>query len=67
MKKPIRLIALILSILTLLPATCSYNGYCADIADLPYPNFEMPWWPESLLDDPVYLVRNHKWTLDALN
>jgi hypothetical protein len=37
MKKPIRLIALILSILTLLPATCSYNGYC----DLPYPNFEI--------------------------
>jgi ABC-type glycerol-3-phosphate transport system substrate-binding protein len=102
MKKSIRLIALILSILTLLPATCSYNGYC----DLPYPNFEMLWWPESLLDvvsiggsiyfasgdasinmlhlmyalyfnkdllsefrldDPVYLVRNHKWTLDALN
>jgi ABC-type glycerol-3-phosphate transport system substrate-binding protein len=106
MKKPIRLIALILSILTLLPATCSYNGYCADMDNLSYPNFEMPWWPESLLDvvsigdsiyfasgdasinmlhlmyalyfnkdllsefrldDPVYLVRNHKWTLDALN
>lgn len=103
MKKPIRLIALILSILTLLPATCSYNGYCADMDNS---NFEMPWWPESLLDvvsigesiyfasgdasinmlhltyglyfnkdllsefqldDPVYLVRNHKWTLDALN
>lgn len=63
MKKPIRLIALILSILTLLPATCSYNGYCADMDN----NFEMPWWPESLLDDPAYLVRNHKWTLDALN
>ena len=31
MKKTIRLIALILSILTLLPATCSYNGYCADM------------------------------------
>ena len=31
MKKPIRLIVLILSILTLLPATCSYNGYCADM------------------------------------
>ena len=64
MKKPIRLIALILSILTLLPATCSYNGYCADMDNS---NFEMPWWPESLLDDTVYLVRNHKWTLDALN
>lgn len=103
MKKPIRLIALILSILTLLPATCSYNGYCVDMDNS---NFEMPWWPESLidvvsigdsiyfasgdasinmlhlmyalyfnkdllsefrLDDPVYLVRNHKWTLDALN
>lgn len=37
MKKPIRLIALILSILTLLPATCSYNGYCADMDNhLPY-------------------------------
>lgn len=34
MKKPIRLIALILSILTLLPATCSYNGYCADMDNL---------------------------------
>ncbi len=42
-------------------ATCAYNGYCADMADLPYLNFTMPWWPESLLDvvsigDSVYFA-----------
>lgn len=31
-------------------AMCAIDGYCADMADLPYLNFEMPWWPESLLD-----------------
>jgi len=31
-------------------AMCAIEGYCADMADLPYLNFDMPWWPESLLD-----------------
>ncbi len=31
-------------------AICAIEGYCADMADLPYLNFDMPWWPESLLD-----------------
>lgn len=31
-------------------AICSFEGYCANIAELPYLNFDMPWWPESLLD-----------------
>ena len=29
---------------------CALDGYVADMTDLPYLNFEMPWWPESLLD-----------------
>ncbi len=31
-------------------AICALEGYCADMTDLPYLNFDMPWWPESLLD-----------------
>ena len=42
-------------------AICAIEGYCADMADLPYLNFDMPWWPESLLDvvsigDSVYFA-----------
>lgn len=42
-------------------ALCSIEGYCADMSDLPYLNFDNPWWPESLLDvvsigDSVYFA-----------
>ncbi|MBO5701134.1 MAG: hypothetical protein J6S71_01720 [Clostridia bacterium] len=42
-------------------AICAIEGYCADMADLPYLNFDMPWWPASLLDvvsigDSVYFA-----------
>ena len=31
-------------------ALCAMEGYCADMSSLDYLNFNMPWWPESLLD-----------------
>lgn len=42
-------------------ALCAMEGYLADLSALPYLNFDMPWWPQSLLDkvpigDKVYFV-----------
>ena len=31
-------------------AVCAQKGFCADMSTLPYLNFDMPWWPESLID-----------------
>lgn len=42
-------------------ALCAMEGYCTDLNELPYINFDMPWWPASLLDvvsigDSVYFA-----------
>ena len=31
-------------------AACAQAGYCLDLLDLDYLNFENPWWPASLID-----------------
>lgn len=31
-------------------ALCAINGYCAELSELPYLDWEKPWWPDSLLD-----------------
>ena len=31
-------------------AACAQSGYCLDLLDLDYINFENPWWPSSLMD-----------------
>ena len=86
-------------------AACAQSGYCLDLLELDYLNFENPWWPANLLEvtgigdsmyfasgdasvnvlhmmyctmynkdlieeyklqDPVELVKNGKWTLEAM-
>ena len=31
-------------------AACAQSGYCLDLLDLDYINFDNPWWPSSLMD-----------------
>ena len=31
-------------------AACAQSGYCADLLELDYLNFENPWWPTNLLE-----------------
>ncbi len=42
-------------------ALCSMQGYCADLLDLDYLDFEKPWWPQKLVEtatigDSLYYV-----------
>lgn len=32
-------------------ATCAYQGFLLNLLDLPYLNFEQPWWPKRLTDE----------------
>lgn len=41
----------IIGVYSLTGASCASNGYLLNLLDLPYLNFEQPWWPERLLTE----------------
>lgn len=43
----------ILGAYSLSVASCAQNGLTLDLLSLPYLNFDMPWWPEKLIEQAV--------------
>lgn len=41
----------IIGVYSLTGAACASNGYLLNLLDLPYLNFEQPWWPDRLLTE----------------